>query len=178
MCTNLKKQAIMEENDLRPPLRFSFWVKRNKSTAGGGRVRWEIPYLAQQSRACLKLWVEEGQWGKPSSIPTLQAQSLSRVWLFATPWTVAHQAPLSIAFFRQEYWSGLSYPPSGDLSTLGIEAACPTLAGRFFTTEPPGKSHGQRSLVGYSQWGCKRAGQDLATKQQHTNLQPNTAVAY
>ena len=62
---------------------------------------------------------------------------------FRTPWTVAHQAPLSMGFFRQEYWSGLPFPPPGDLPGSGIEPASlvtPALTGRFFTTEPPGKS--------------------------------------
>ena len=55
------------------------------------------------------------------------------------PWTVACQAPLSLGFSRQEYWSGLPVPSPGDLSDLGIELASPALAGRFFTTELPGK---------------------------------------
>ena len=46
---------------------------------------------------------------------------LSHVLLFATPWTVAHQAPLSVGFSCQEYWSGLSFPPPGDLPDPGIE---------------------------------------------------------
>ena len=46
---------------------------------------------------------------------------LSRIQLFATPWIVARQAPLSMGFFRQEYWSGLPYPSPGDLPNLGIE---------------------------------------------------------
>ena len=45
----------------------------------------------------------------------------SRVWLFATPWTVACQVPLSLGFSRQEYWSGLPFPPSGDLPDPGIK---------------------------------------------------------
>ena len=53
-----------------------------------------------------------------------------------TSWTVAHQAPLSMRFPRQEYWSGLPLPSPGDLSNPGME---PELAGGFFTTEPPGK---------------------------------------
>ena len=60
----------------------------------------------------------------------------------ATPWTVAHQAPLSMEFSRQEYWSGLPCSPPGDLPNPGIETtppASPALAGRFFTVEPPGK---------------------------------------
>jgi len=55
-----------------------------------------------------------------------------------TPWTVAHQAPLSTAFPRQEYWSGLPFPSPGDLPRPGIEHKSPALAGRFFTAEPPG----------------------------------------
>ena len=62
---------------------------------------------------------------------------LSRVRLFVTLWTVAHQALLSMGFSRQEYWSGLPCPPSGALPDPGIKPASlmsPALAGRFFTT--------------------------------------------
>ena len=58
---------------------------------------------------------------------------LSRVRLFATPWTVAHQAPLSWGLSRQEGWSGLPRPPPGDLPDPGIEPQPPALAGGFFT---------------------------------------------
>ena len=51
----------------------------------------------------------------------------SRVQLFATPWTVAHQAPLSIGFSRQEYWSGLPFPSPGNLPNPGIEPGSPAL---------------------------------------------------
>ena len=51
--------------------------------------------------------------------------SLSRVWLFATPWTAAHQAPLSMGFPRQEYWSGLPFSSLGDLPDPGIEPTSP-----------------------------------------------------
>ena len=60
----------------------------------------------------------------------------SRARLFATLWTVAHQAPLSIGFFGQEHWSGLPCPPSGDLPDPGNEPVSfisPALAGRVFT---------------------------------------------
>ena len=63
------------------------------------------------------------------------AQSLSHVWLFATLWTAAHQAPLSMVFSRQEYSSGLPFPPPGDLPNPGIEPESPTspaLADGFF----------------------------------------------
>ena len=52
-----------------------------------------------------------------------------------TPWTVAHQAPLSLGFPRQEYWSGLPLPSPGDLPDPGIEPKSPALAGGFFTIE-------------------------------------------
>ena len=64
---------------------------------------------------------------------------LSCVRLFATPWTVACQAALSMGFSRQEYWSGLPFPTPGDLPDPGIEPPTPALAGRFFTAKPPGK---------------------------------------
>ena len=64
---------------------------------------------------------------------------LSCVRLFATPWTVAFQAPLSVGFSRQDYWSGLPFPTAGDLPNPGVETTSPALAGGFFTTEPPGK---------------------------------------
>ena len=62
----------------------------------------------------------------------------------ATPWTVARQTPLSMGFFRQEYWSGLPILPPRDLSDPGIEPASPAspaLAGRLLTTEPSGEPH-------------------------------------
>ena len=64
---------------------------------------------------------------------------LSRAQLFVTLQTVACQAPLSMGFSRQENWSRLPFPPSGDLPDPGIKPASSALAGRFFTTEPPGK---------------------------------------
>ena len=56
-----------------------------------------------------------------------------------TPWIVAVQAPPLMEFFRQEYWSGLTFPTPGDLSNPGIKNAIPELAGRLVTTKPPGK---------------------------------------
>ena len=66
-------------------------------------------------------------------------QSFSRVQLFAIPWTVAHQAPLSMGFPKQEYWSVLPFPFPRVLPHPGMETSTPALAGRFSTTEPPGK---------------------------------------
>ena len=69
----------------------------------------------------------------------MKVKLLSRVQLFATPWTVAHQAPLSMGFSRQEYWSGLLFPSPGDLPKPGIEPGSPALQVDILTSEPPGK---------------------------------------
>ena len=69
----------------------------------------------------------------------VKVKSLSRVRLFATLWTVAHQAPLSMGFSRQEYWSGLPFPSPGDLPNSGIEPWSPALQADALTSELPGK---------------------------------------
>ena len=76
-----------------------------------------------------------------STILTLKSsevKSLSCVRLFATPWTVAYKAPLSMEFSRQEYWSGLPFPSPGDLPSPGIEPGSPTLQPDALPSEPPG----------------------------------------
>ena len=90
------------------------------------------PQRTIQSRRKLLAW---------SCVRALSGTQLCRT--LCNPWTVAQQAPLSIDFSRQEYWSGLPCPPPGDLPDSGIKPASPAspeLADRFFTTEPPGKS--------------------------------------
>ena len=98
---------------------------------------------------------------------------LSRVQLFGTSWTVAHQVPLSMEFSSQEYWSRLSFPTPGNLPNPEVKRASPALAGGFFLKlmcyatwrrqwHPtpvllPGKSHGRRSLVGCSPWGREQS---------------------
>ena len=69
---------------------------------------------------------------------------LSHVQLFAIPWTVAYQAPQSMEFSRQEYWSGLPFPSLGDLPDPGIEPRSPSLQADALPSEPPGKP--QRNL--------------------------------
>ena len=68
-----------------------------------------------------------------------EVKSLSLVRLFVTPWTVAYQAPLSMGFSRQKYWSGLPFPSPGDLPDPGIEPGFPALEADSLTSEPPGK---------------------------------------
>ena len=69
----------------------------------------------------------------------MKVKSLSRVRLFVTLWTVARQAPPSMGFSRQEYWSGLPFPSPGDLPNPGIEPGSPALQADALSSEPPGK---------------------------------------
>ena len=70
----------------------------------------------------------------------VKVKSLSRIQLFATPWTVTHQAPPSMGFSRQEYWNGLPFPSPGDLPDPGIEPRSPTLQADIVTSEPSGNT--------------------------------------
>jgi len=96
----------------------------------------------------------------------------SRVQLFATPWTVAHQAPLSLGFSRQEHRSGLPCPPPGDLPDPGIEPIflmSPALAGRFFTTSATKKPHRLSQVCLFS---TPPSSQDPAQAVRGLDIQP------
>ena len=67
-------------------------------------------------------------------------KSISPVQIFATPWTGAYQAPLSMGFSRQEYWSGLPFPSTGGLPDPAAEPGSPALWADALLPEPPGKS--------------------------------------
>ena len=71
-----------------------------------------------------------GKWKK--------VKSLSSVRFFATPWTVAYQAPPSMGFSRQEYWNGLPFPSPGDLPDSGIEPGSPAFQADALASQPPG----------------------------------------
>ena len=68
-----------------------------------------------------------------------ECKQLSHVWLFATPWAAACQAPLSMEFSRQEYWKGLLLPSPGGLPDPEIKLWSPALQADSFSSEPPGK---------------------------------------
>ena len=90
----------------------------------------------------------------------MRAQSLSRVRLFGTPWTVVRQAPLSMEFFRQEYRGGCQVLVQGIFLTSN-RTPSPALAGRFFTSEPPGKPHAVYHMITqllhyFSKFECHR----------------------
>ena len=67
-------------------------------------------------------------------------------WI-GTLWTVAHQAPLSMGFSKQEYWSGLPFPSPGDLPNPGIEPRSPALQTDTLSSEPPGKQGHPQELI-------------------------------
>ena len=71
----------------------------------------------------------------------VKVKLLNHVRLFVTPWTVAYQAPPSMGFSRQEYWSGLPFPFPGDLPDPGIKPGSPALKADSLPSEPPGKFH-------------------------------------
>ena len=84
---------------------------------------------------------------KEESTLYLKVKSLSRVRLFATPWTIAYQASPSMGFSRQEYWNGLPFPSPGDLPDPGIKPGSPALEADALTSEHPGVF-----LRTYSEW--------------------------
>ena len=88
----------------------------------------------------------------------VKVKSLSRVWLFATPWTVAYQAPLSMGFSRQEHWSALPFPSPGDLPDPGIEPGSSAFQADALLSEPPVKHKGRDySSRDTRSWDCHMA---------------------
>ena len=81
------------------------------------------------------------------TIISYKVKSLSHIQLFATPCTVARQAPPSMKFSRQEYWSGLPFPSPGDLLDPAIERRSLTLQADSLPSEPPGKLNNIISMI-------------------------------
>ena len=106
--------------------RFSLYgpFSRHPSGECDAREEWHLWKSESDSRVPVPCFLN----------PCMQARLvMSCVWLFVTPWTIAHQASLSLGFCRQEYWSGLPFPSARDLPHSEVELASPALAGRFFT---------------------------------------------
>ena len=87
-----------------------------------------------------------------------ELKSLSRVRLFAIPWTVAYQAPQSMEFSRQEYWSGLLFPSPGNLPNPGIKPRSPTLQTDTLLSEPPGKERTYPHLFKWAETSAQPGG--------------------
>ena len=120
--------------DLQPPP----WLR---GTRNFQKTHLHTPLLAHLSPRQASLSVQRPRRASKTSRDLLRPPRVHAPWLSlpdsAIPRTVAHRAHLSMGFPRQEYWSGLLFPPPGHLPDPGIEAESP--AGGFFTTEPPGK---------------------------------------
>ena len=97
--------------------------------------------------------------GEPSALVKMKVKSLSRIRirLFAIPWTVTYQAPPSMGFSRQEYWSGLPFPSPGDLPDPRIKPRSPALPADALTSEPPGKPLAIINMLGHSKLDSLKA---------------------
>ena len=104
-----------------------------------------------------KLWQENLTVLQMCNINSQRSEekSLSRVQLFETPWTVAYQAPPSMEFSRQEYWSGLPFSSPGDLSDPRFEPGSPSLQADSLPSEPPGNTQPLREGCGKCSDSCK-----------------------
>ena len=96
----------------------------------------------------------------------MKVKSLSRVRLFATPWTVAYQAPPSMGFSRQEYWSGLPFPSLGDLPNPGIEPESPALQADALPSEPQWSGGPDQNQEG----GCGETGEKEGARRRQAML--------
>ena len=101
------------------------------------RVAVPFPVVSLHLAADLAEGFKKGIGNVNLTIDKVKVKSLSHVWLFATPWTVAYQAPPSMVFSRQEYWSGMPFPSPGDLPNPGIEPRSPALQADALPSEPP-----------------------------------------
>ena len=108
------------------------WVRWKKEKEMEGNWRQRKQNLCGRWLHWVKLW-------SMRVFVVIVVWSISHIWLFVTPWTVACQAPLSMGFSTQEYWSGLPFSSPGDLHDPEIKPTSPALTGGFFTTESPGK---------------------------------------
>ena len=108
-------------------------IQQRGRNDGAGKERTIVEGMSLNRRPRLRIWIE----AQKKDVCTHACSVLQSCLTLVAPGSVAHQVPLSMAFSRQEYWSGLPFPTAGDLA-LGIKPTSPALAGRFFTTEPLG----------------------------------------
>ena len=107
-------------------LHFSLFLRQTLRLSGTGRLALLQSHSAFADFPFLSLgMIISPPQTSVHALAIACAQLLSRAWLFATPRTVTHQAPLSMGFSKQEYWSGLPFPPPGDLPDPGNEPVSP-----------------------------------------------------
>ena len=119
------------------------WLKTQQKFISQSSGSWKSKSGSQHDQMKGLFWVTDFLYPAVGSLiricmhACMHVQPLSCVGPFATPWTAVHQAPLSMGFFRQEYWSWLPFLLPEDLLDPGIKPVSPILAGRFLTTELP-----------------------------------------
>ena len=132
----------------------SQWINRNSFLrANDSVIKTPRSFLDRKEKNWRRGCSRGKRWGEGRGHHITCAQSLSPILLFGTPWTVTHQAPLSMEFSRLEYWCGLPSPPPGNSSVPGFKPASlasPALAGGFFTTAPPRKASHHYSRLMWS----------------------------
>ena len=130
-CTNDSYNSTTTNNfDLKLGKRSH---QRSEKMANTHMKRCLIPYVIKEFQIKAKTRYYN------TSIRKMKWKLLSPFWLFATPRTIVHQAPLSMGFSRQEYWSGLPFPSPGDLPDPGIAPRFPALEADSLLSELPGK---------------------------------------
>ena len=117
-------------------LRILEWVAISFSRGTSQHRNWT--QVSRIAGRCFTNWAIREAYLKYKKMK-VKVKLLSHVWLFATPWTVAHQASPSLGFSRQDYWSGLPFPSPGELPDPAIEPRSPALQADALTSEPPGK---------------------------------------
>ena len=138
---NKKGNNLWKNWNRKSKSKVCFWAERHGYEGVSSctvQVWSDLPHVRGQRRL---FWPTQANIGLPESL-VAAAQSLNCVWLFAAPWAVACQAPLSMGFLRQEYWSGLPFPTPGNLPAPGIKPTSlvsPALQASFLWLLPPGK---------------------------------------
>ena len=119
---------------------------------------WCGEVIGQCSRNLLfSLKLPSSTWGRGWEVACVCTRSLSCVQFFATPWTVAHQAALSMGFSLQDYWSGLHFPPPGNITNPRIEPVSPEtpmLQVDSFLLSHRGSSSEQELIITFAQLDC------------------------
>ena len=137
-------QSLVQEDPIchgaTKPVHHNYWNQSSRAHQLQLLSPWAITLKSACPRVCALQWEKPLQWEAHVPQPKVKVKSLSRVRLFATPWTVAYKAPPSMGFSRQEYyWSGLPFPSPGDLPNPRIEPGSPTLQADALLSELPGK---------------------------------------
>ena len=137
--------TLCDAIDCKPVRLLRPWDSPDKNTGGGCHFLLQGIFLIQGSNPpphLLHWQVGSLPLMPPGFIKKKTEVAKSRVGLFATPCTVAHQAPLFMEFFKQEYWSGFPFSSPGDLPNPGIKSGSPALQADALPFEPPGKPPG------------------------------------